>query len=81
MKVPVFQLVVSLLVCGLIVWHTVYWHSIGFYLKMFEWLHIGKTYIVVLYNLALMVVLGIGLGFLMEKIVHIISYENTTRKN
>ena len=38
------------------------------YLEMFKWLHTGKGYITVLYNLGLMLVLGAVLGFLMEKI-------------
>ena len=61
--------------CGLIIWHVVYWHSTGMYLEMFQWLHTGRGYSTVLYNLGLMLALGVLLGFLMEKITDLIGYE------
>ena len=61
--------------CGLIIWHVVHWHSTGMYVEMFTWLHTGRGYITVLYNLGLMLVLGAALGFLMEKITDLFGYE------
>lgn len=63
------------IICGSIIWHVVYWHSTGMYLEMFNWIGTDKTYITVLYNLGLMLVLGAALGFLMEKITDLIGYE------
>jgi len=42
---------------------------------MFQWLHAGRAGITVLYNLGLMLVLGITLGFLMERTADVISHE------
>jgi len=58
---------------GLIIWHAVYWHSTGMYLEMFRWLQAGKGHITVLYNLGLMVVVGTVLGFLMVKVIDLVS--------
>ena len=63
------------IICGSIIWHVVYWHSTGMYLEMFNWVGTDKTYITVLYNLGLMLVLGAALGFLMENITDLIGYE------
>jgi len=41
---------------------------------MFNWLQTGKGYITVLYNLGLMLVLGITLGLLMEKVTDLTGY-------
>lgn len=61
--------------CGLIIWHVVCWQSMGMYLKMFNWVGTDKTYIVVLYNLGLMLGLGAAIGFLMEKITDLAGYK------
>ena len=74
-KKAAIQLVVLFLICVLITWHVVYWHLTGIHLEMFQWLHTGRTGITVLYNLGLMLVLGITLGFLMERTVDVISYK------
>ena len=66
---------------GLLIWHAVNWHSTGMYLQMFNWLQTGKGYISVLYNLGLMLVLGILLGVLMQKIIDLIRrYETKGRR-
>ncbi|MFC1990951.1 hypothetical protein ACFLU9_02225 [Chloroflexota bacterium] len=62
-------------ICGLIIWHVIQWHSTGIYLVMYSWIGTGKAYITVLYDLALMVVLGVVLGLLMEKITDLLGYE------
>ena len=59
-------------ICGLITWHAVHWHSTGMYLEMFNWIGTDRAYVTVLYNLGLMLVLGVVLGFLMEKITDLI---------
>ncbi len=74
-KKTVIQVAILLPVCGLIVWHTVHWHSTGMYLEMFKRLQTSTGYFTVLYNLGLMLVLGITLGFLMERIADLIGYE------
>jgi hypothetical protein len=68
------------IVCGLIIWHAVHWHLSGMYLEMFDWLETGRSYITVLYNLGLMLALGISLGFLMDKITELIGYRGRDGK-
>ena len=63
---------------GLIIWHAVHWHSTGIYLEMLNWAGTDKAYITVAYNLGLMLVLGITLGFLMERITDLIGYQKNT---
>jgi len=58
-----------------IIWHVFHWHYIGMYLKMFDWIGTDSTYIVVLYNLGLMLGVGFVLGFLMKKITDLVGYE------
>jgi hypothetical protein len=62
-------------VCGLIIWHAVHWHLSGMYLEMFNWLGTGRDVITVLYNLGLMLALGVNLGFLMDRVTELIGYE------
>ncbi len=66
---------------GLIIWHAVHWHSSGMYLEMFQWLRTGKVYITVLYNLGVMVVLGIVTGYLSVKIADLAGYRGDETKN
>jgi hypothetical protein len=58
---------------GLIIWHAVTWHFNGKYLDLFNCLNTGRCYIAVLYNLGLMLGVGFLLGFLIEKIMSLIS--------
>ncbi len=53
---------------GVMIWHMIAWHSNGTYLEMFQWTETGKGYLTALYNLAAMLVLGILLGILMDRI-------------
>jgi len=80
-KRPATQVVALSIICGLIIWHVVYWNSTGMYLEMFNWLQTGRGYITVLYNLGLMLVLGVLLGFLMERITDLIGYEVGEKKH
>ena len=66
--------VVLFLIFGLLIWHAVHWYSTGMYLQMFNWLQTGRGYLTVLYNLGLMLVLGILLCFLIGKITDLIGY-------
>lgn len=68
------------IICGLIVWHAVQWHLNRMYLEMFGWLGTGLSYLTVLYNLGLMVVLGVALGFLIEQITDLIGYRGRDGK-
>jgi hypothetical protein len=67
------------IVCGLIIGHAVYWHLSGMYLEMFDWLGTGRGVITVLYNLALMLVLGVSLGFLMDRVTGLINRAGQTK--
>jgi hypothetical protein len=60
---------------GLIAWHAVSWHLSGMYTEMFYWIDDDRAYLTVLYNLGLMLALGISLGFLMDRITKLIGYE------
>ena len=62
-------------ICGLIIWHVLEWHSAGMHLAMYNWIGTGKTYMTVLYDLALLAALGVVLGLLMEKITDLLGYE------
>ncbi len=72
-KKDIIWVVALSVICGLIIWHTVCWHSTGMYLEMFQWLEAGRGHITVLYNLGLMVVVGIALGSLTVKVMDLIS--------
>lgn len=77
-KKDVIWVTVLSVICGLIIWHAVHWHSTGIYLEMLNWAGTDKAYITVAYNLGLMLVLGITLGFLMERITDLIGYQKNT---
>jgi len=51
-----------------VAWHMASWHSNGMYLEMFRWTETGKGYLTALYNLGVMLLLGILLGVLMDRI-------------
>lgn len=74
-KRAAIQVAALSIACGLIIWHVVHWYSTGMYLQIFNWVGTDKSYMTVLYNLGLMLVLGTVLGFLMEKITDLIGYE------
>lgn len=73
-KKDAIWLAVLSIACGLVIWHAVYWYSTEFYLKMFEWLQTGRGYLTVLYNLGLMLVLGVLLGLVMIKITDVVGH-------
>ena len=73
------QVVILCVISGLIIWHVIHWRSTGMYLEMFNWLETSRRWITVLYNLGLMLVLGIVLGSLMERISNLIGYKKNTK--
>ena len=73
-KAAIWVVVLAVIAC-LILWHVIYWHSIGMYMKMSDWVGTDKTYVVVLYNLGLMLGTGSVLGFFMGKVTDLIGYE------
>lgn len=73
-KKDALWLVVLSIACGLVIWHTIYSYSNEFYLEMFQWLTTGRGYLTVLYNLGLMLALGLLLGFMMIKVTDLIGY-------
>ena len=80
-KKAAIQVAALSIIFGLVIWHLVHWHSTGMYLEMFRWLEAGKGYIVVLYNLGVMLTLGTVLGFLIEKITDLLGYEVHEKKH
>ncbi len=73
--------IVLSIACGLIIWQAVHWHSNRMFVEMFQWLQTGKSYVTVLYNLGLMLVTGIVLGYLMVRITDLIGYGDGETNN
>ena len=59
--------------CGLIFLHAVHWHVSGTYQEMSNWEGTDKAYIAGLYNLGLMLALGIILSQLLERLYSLFS--------
>jgi len=74
-KKDAIRLSVLSVICVLLTLHVIHWHSMGMYLKMFGWIGTGKTHMVVLYNLGLMLGLGTALGFLMNRVTGLMGHE------
>lgn len=58
---------------GALIWHMIAWHSNGMHLEIFQFTETGKSYLAALYNLAVMLVIGGLLGFLMVKVTDLVS--------
>ena len=54
-------------VCGAVIWHVIDWHNSGMHLEIFRWAQTGRGHIAALYNVGLMLALGILLSLLAEK--------------
>lgn len=67
--------VVLAVAVGAVGWHVVSWHLNGTYLEMFRWPEEGRGYLTALYNLGAMLVLGVLLGFLTDKIISLLGLE------
>jgi hypothetical protein len=61
---------------GIVIWHVFSWNASGKYDEMYLWLTSGKAFLVVLYNLGLMVVFGLLMGLMMSKITEFMSSFN-----
>lgn len=59
--------------CALIVWHVIDWQAAGKYDEMYQWLGTGKAYLVVIYNVGIMLATGLVLGLLMNKLMELIA--------
>lgn len=68
-------------ICGLIIRHVFGWYMAGKYREMLQWIGTGKGYLTVLYNIILMLVLGIALGLLMMKISDLLGYKTQEPKH
>lgn len=75
-KDAVWAIVLAIL-GGLLLWHVISWSTNGMYLRLYQWLDAGKGYITVLYNLGLMLVTGVILAFLTEKVLVLLGYRAT----
>lgn len=53
---------------GAVIWHMIAWNSNGTHVDMFLWPETGKGYLTALYNLALILVSGVLLGTLMDRV-------------
>ena len=70
----VIWVVVLAALCGLLIWHIVHWYSTGVYREMLDWAGTDRAYVLVLYNLGLMLGLGAVLGFLLDRITSLSGY-------
>ena len=77
----VLWLAVLAAICYLLVWHVASWHAAGRYEQMFQDAKAGKSMIPTLYNLGLMVALGLAIGLLMECVTRIIGYKIPRRSH
>ncbi len=66
-KAAVWVVVFSIAV-GAVIVHMFAWHNNGMHLEMFQWPETGKGYLTALYNLVVMLVLGVLLGVLMDRV-------------
>jgi len=53
---------------GAVIGHMIAWNSNGTHVDMFLWPETGKGYLTALYNLALILVSGVLLGTLMDRV-------------
>ncbi len=68
------QATILFIITALLIWHAVNWHVTGMHLQMFDWIGTNKTYIAVLYNVGLMLLTGMALGFLTDRIATLLSH-------
>ncbi len=68
-KRTIILVTILLVICGLLICHAISWQASGMYYEMFQWLGTGKAYLTVLYNIGFMIVMGLILGMLLEKII------------
>jgi hypothetical protein len=59
---------------ALLIWHTVDWHISGEHTRMYEDVAAGTSCVGVLYNLGLVLVIGLLLGLLMQRVTALLGY-------
>ena len=59
----------------LAVWHAFHWHSLGMHREMLGWIGTERAHVLVLYNLGLMLWLGLTLGLLMKGLTDLVGYQ------
>lgn len=74
------KLFLILLVLGLIIWHVVSWYLNGKYQEMLDWANYGQGYLTIIYDLGIIIILGLTLGFLAENIIAFFSGKNYPNK-
>lgn len=60
---------------ALAVWHAFHWLSLGMHREMLGWIGTERAYMLVLYNLGLMLWLGLALGLLMKRLTDLVGYQ------
>jgi hypothetical protein len=80
-KKAAVEILILSIICGSIIWHVMRWHAAAMYDEMFTWIGTDRAYITVLYNLGLMIVLGVVLGLLLGKIAGLSRYRHPEIKN
>jgi len=58
--------------CGALIWHVMNWQAAGVYVEMLRWNERGMGHLAGLYSLALMLVSGVVLAFLLEYLSNLI---------
>ncbi|MBL7165784.1 MAG: hypothetical protein ISS55_04785 [Dehalococcoidales bacterium] len=71
-KKVIVWLVAIFVAAGAVIVHMIAWHNNGMHLEMFQWPETGKGYLTALYNLVVMLVLGVLLGVLLDRIGNLV---------
>ncbi len=80
-KRTIISVLILFVICGLLIWHAISWQLGGKYQETFRWLDSSKAYLVVLYNVGFMIVLGFTLGILLDKITSFSGDKNSNLKD
>jgi hypothetical protein len=59
---------------ALLIWHTIHWHISGEHTRMYEDVAAGTSYVGVLYNLGLVLLIGLVLGLLVQRVAALLGY-------
>ncbi len=66
---------------GAVIGHMIAWNSNGTHVEIFLWPETGKGYLTALYNLALMLVSGVLLGMLMDRVGSLLGRDDNKQGN
>jgi hypothetical protein len=67
------ELVFLVLVIGLLTWHVISWQSSGRYWEMLQWVKSGKGYLTALYDLGIIIVIGVTLSLTIDRLTSLLS--------